>query len=63
MNTAIGGTANVIYLVVGNTGKASGTGFDFTNGYVFLERYYTVYDSGSSKFGIAPTQFTFATTN
>ncbi|KAI0797322.1 acid protease [Irpex lacteus] len=63
LNTAIGGSADAIYLVIGSTGTSSGTGFDFTNGYTFLERYYTVYDSGSSRFGIAPTNFTFATTN
>ncbi|KAI0089592.1 acid protease [Irpex rosettiformis] len=63
LNTAVGGTADGIYLVVGNTGMSAGSGFDFTNGYVFLERYYTVYDSGSSRFGIAPTEFTFATSN
>jgi cathepsin E len=42
-----------------------GSGLDFISGYVFLERFYTVYDSGPAvrRFGIAPTPFTTAVTN
>jgi len=36
LNTAIGGTADSIYLVVSDIGRNSGSGWDFTNGYCFL---------------------------
>jgi hypothetical protein len=36
LNSAIGGTTDSIYLVVANSGSASGSGLDFTNGYCFL---------------------------
>jgi hypothetical protein len=54
---------NTIFLVVNDIGTLSGTGLDFINGFTFLERFYTVYDSGNSEFGIAKTRFTFATSN
>jgi hypothetical protein len=44
-------------------GSVSGTGLDFIDGYTFLERFYTVFDTTNSQFGIAPTEFTDATTN
>ena len=63
LNTAIGGNANSIYLIVADIGTPSGEGLDFINGFTFMERFYTVYNSGSQTFGIANTNFTFATTN
>ena len=63
LNTAIGGKAAAIYLIIGDLGQPSGKGFDFTNGYAFLERYYTVYDTANKRVGFAPTPFTYATTN
>ncbi|KAI6148313.1 acid protease [Pisolithus tinctorius] len=36
LNSAIGGSSNSIYLVVGDIGHPSGSGVDFTKGYVFL---------------------------
>jgi hypothetical protein len=36
LNTALGGDAKSIYLIVGDLGRHSGQGFDFINGYVFL---------------------------
>ncbi|KAI0689343.1 aspartic peptidase domain-containing protein [Cytidiella melzeri] len=64
LNAGIGGTQDGIYLVVGNAGDDTG-GINFINGYTFLERFYTVYDSGpgASRFGIAETPYTFATSN
>jgi len=41
-----GGTANNIYLTVANLGTPSGQGLDFINGYAFLERFYSVFDTG-----------------
>ncbi|KAG2129509.1 acid protease [Suillus bovinus] len=48
LNSAIGGTTDNIYLVVSDSGDSSGSGLDFTNGYCFLERFYSVYDTTNS---------------
>lgn len=63
LNTAIGGTANNIYLIVGDLGTNSGEGLDFINGYGFLERFYSVFDTANRRVGFATTPFTTATTN
>ncbi|KAJ7467842.1 aspartic peptidase A1 [Mycena galericulata] len=63
LNTAIGGTASGIYLVVADLGSDSGEGLDFINGYTFLERYYSVFDTANKQVGFATTAFTTATTN
>ncbi|KAG1851513.1 aspartic peptidase domain-containing protein [Suillus tomentosus] len=63
LNTAVGGDANSIYLVIADTGSPSGSGLDFTNGYCFLERFYSVFDTSNARVGFATTQYTDATTN
>ncbi|KDQ62988.1 hypothetical protein JAAARDRAFT_28980 [Jaapia argillacea MUCL 33604] len=64
LNGDIGGTASGIYLIVANIGSPSGEGLDFVNGFTFLERFYSVYDSGSGgRVGLAATPFTHAATN
>ncbi|KAG6919008.1 hypothetical protein DXG01_009718 [Tephrocybe rancida] len=63
LNTAIGGSASSIYLVVSDIGTSSGQGLDFINGYAFLERFYTVFDTANKRVGFATTPFTTATTN
>ncbi|KAG1891615.1 acid protease [Suillus fuscotomentosus] len=63
LNTAVGGDANSIYLVIADNGSPSGSGLDFTNGYCFLQRFYSVYDTTNSRVGFATTQYTDATTN
>ncbi|KAG2087628.1 acid protease [Suillus discolor] len=63
LNSAIGGTINGIYLVVSSTGTPSDSGLDFTNGYCFLERFYSVFDTTNSRVGFATTKYTDATTN
>ncbi|EKM54900.1 uncharacterized protein PHACADRAFT_147173 [Phanerochaete carnosa HHB-10118-sp] len=63
LNTAIGGTADSIYLVVAGTGTPLGEGLDFLNGQVMLERFFLVIDAENSQVGLATTQFTNATTN
>ncbi|KIL59248.1 hypothetical protein M378DRAFT_14952 [Amanita muscaria Koide BX008] len=63
LNTAIGGTATSIYLVVASIGAPSGQGLDFIDGYTFLERYYSVFDTANKRVGFATTSFTTATTN
>ncbi|KAK0450505.1 acid protease [Desarmillaria tabescens] len=63
LNTAIGGSPNDTYLIVNDIGHNSGQGLDFINGYTFLERYYTIYDTANSRIGFAATSTTNATTN
>ncbi|KAG2032182.1 aspartic peptidase domain-containing protein [Suillus americanus] len=63
LNSAIGGTTDGIYLIVANSGSNSGSGLDFTNGYCFLERFYSLYDTSNSRIGFATTEYTYATTN
>jgi len=55
LNTAIGGLAGNIYLIVGNLGTPSGEGFDFVNGMTFLERFYSVFDTTNKRVGFATT--------
>jgi cathepsin E len=49
--------------MVSDIGTPSGAGFDFVNGYTFLERFYSVYDTANSRVGFAKTSYTDATTN
>ena len=63
LNTFIGGTSKGIYLVVNDLGTDSGEGLDFINGYTFLERFYSVFDTTNNRVGFATTPFTTATTN
>ncbi|KAJ3556141.1 hypothetical protein NM688_g2188 [Phlebia brevispora] len=63
LNTLIDGTADKIYLVVGNLGRPTGSGNDFTDGQVFLERFYSVYDSASNSVGLANTVLTRSVIN
>ncbi|KAG6879572.1 hypothetical protein C0992_001399 [Termitomyces sp. T32_za158] len=63
LNAAIGGTSNNVYLIVGDLGTPSGEGFDFVNGFAFLERFYSVFDTTNERVGFATTQFTTATIN
>ena len=44
-------------------GSNSGEGFDFINGYTFLERYYSVFDTTNNRVGFASTSETFSTIN
>lgn len=63
LNSAIGGNADSVYLIVGDIGSSTGSGLDFINGMTWLERFYSVYDTGNQQVGFAETAFTFATTN
>ncbi|KAG2363356.1 aspartic peptidase domain-containing protein, partial [Suillus spraguei] len=56
---------NAIYLIVKDIGTKSGTGKDFNLGFIFLQRFYTVFDSSSSPghVGFAKTSFTDITTH
>ncbi|KAH8109648.1 acid protease [Phellopilus nigrolimitatus] len=63
LNSAIGGAQGSIYLVVSDLGSASGQGLDFINGYAFLERFYSVYDTSKNRVGLATTANTKSTSN
>ena len=63
LNSLIGGNSSAIYLIVNDIGFPSGEGLDFINGYTFLERFYSVFDTTNKRVGFATTSFTTATTN
>ncbi|THU80941.1 acid protease [Dendrothele bispora CBS 962.96] len=63
MNSTLGGDSNKIYSIVADLGNNSGTGLDFINGFAFLQRFYSVYDTTNNRVGIAETEFTNAETN
>ncbi|OBZ71216.1 Polyporopepsin [Grifola frondosa] len=63
LNSVIGGEEGKIYLVVSDLGSPSGQGLDFINGFAFLQRFYSVFDTGNTQVGLATTPFTDATTN
>lgn len=63
LNEFIGGTSDGIYLVVQDISHSRLPGMDFILGRPFLERFYTVLDSGNSSVGFATTQFTEVNTN
>jgi hypothetical protein len=44
-------------------GSESGEGFDFINGYHFMERFYIVFDTTNSQVGFATTQYTDSQAN
>ncbi|KAG2132311.1 aspartic proteinase [Suillus bovinus] len=58
LNTYLGGDSNAMYLVIADLGTTSGAGLDFINGYAFLERFYTVFDTSRSRIGFAKTPYT-----
>lgn len=63
LNPKIGGKEGSIYLIVCDIGTRSGSGIDFHNSYVFMQRFYTVLDTTNKRVGFSTTAFTYATTN
>ncbi|KAG2067469.1 family A1 protease, partial [Suillus decipiens] len=63
LNEKIEGGANDIFLIVKPLTTPTGAGCDFINGYVFLQRFYTVFDDQRHQFGIARHKFTKAIAN
>ncbi|KDR75540.1 hypothetical protein GALMADRAFT_97207 [Galerina marginata CBS 339.88] len=63
LNTLIGGNSSAIYLIVGDLGVDSSFGLTFINGYSFLERFYSIYDSTNNRLGFATTAYTNSKTN
>ncbi|KAF8495728.1 aspartic peptidase domain-containing protein [Russula emetica] len=62
LNELIGGKEHFIYLVMQDIGQPI-PGLEFIAGLVFLERYYSVYDTDNLRVGLAPTQYTKAEIN
>ncbi|KAG6865125.1 hypothetical protein C0991_004966 [Blastosporella zonata] len=58
LNETIGGEKGKIYLIVADMGSSSGAGLDFINGFAFLQRFYSVFDTTNRRFGLARTKFT-----
>lgn len=58
-NSVIGGKPDMYYLIIGDNQGKSGSGFDFTLGKAFLERFYSVYDTEGQRVGIANTPHTW----
>ncbi|KAJ3545680.1 hypothetical protein NM688_g5601 [Phlebia brevispora] len=63
LNSAINGDTGSIYLVVCDIGTPTGSGLDFINGQPFLERFYTIFDTGYPSVGIGYTSLTYANIN
>ncbi|KZV97329.1 acid protease [Exidia glandulosa HHB12029] len=69
LNVDVGGKGEAYYLIVADLGQESGTGLDFVLGQSFLERFYSVYDSGANgddgkaRVGFAYTRYTFSLSN
>ncbi|KIJ53321.1 hypothetical protein M422DRAFT_155323, partial [Sphaerobolus stellatus SS14] len=62
-NSKIGGEEGKTYLVFADIGYPSGQGLDFVNGFTFLQRFYSVYDTHNSQIGFATTPHTMDKTN
>ncbi|THU97135.1 acid protease, partial [Dendrothele bispora CBS 962.96] len=45
LNTMLGGEPGKIYSIVADLGSPNGSGLDFINGFGFLQRFYSVYDT------------------
>ncbi|KAG2359915.1 hypothetical protein BDR07DRAFT_1182685, partial [Suillus spraguei] len=52
-----------IYLVVYDLGTRSGSGLDFYNSYIFMQRFYTMLDTTRARVGFATTLFTYGITH
>ncbi|KAG2075295.1 aspartic peptidase A1 [Suillus decipiens] len=63
LNYSINGGNDDIFLIVKALATPTGSGLDFVNGYPFLQRFYTVFDSGQGRVGFARTQYTDDETN
>ncbi|KAF7348291.1 Family A1 protease [Mycena sanguinolenta] len=62
-NESIGGSKDKTYCIFASMGEMENQGLDFINGYTFLQRFYSVYDTTNSRLGFATTQDTMAQTN
>ncbi|KAG2078618.1 family A1 protease [Suillus decipiens] len=64
LNTRMGGQQDLIYLIVRDLGTRIGEGnFDIVSGYVFMQRFYTIFQGLGGRVCFSETQFTLADTN
>ncbi|KAH0831880.1 acid protease [Lanmaoa asiatica] len=63
LNSVLGGQEGQIYLITSDLGSPSGSGLDFINGFGWLQRFYSVFDTGNRQVGLATTPYTNANTN
>ncbi|KAJ7758098.1 acid protease [Mycena maculata] len=63
MNSTLGAKNDQICLVFADMGGMANDGLCFINGFAFLQRFYSVYDTTNSQVGYATTKYTTATTN
>ncbi|KAG2062873.1 acid protease, partial [Suillus decipiens] len=63
LNDKVNGGVNDIFLVVKSFATSTGSGCDFINGYVFLQRFYVVLDGHERRVGFATTRWTYAQNN
>ncbi|KAG2101065.1 acid protease, partial [Suillus discolor] len=63
LNSTLGGKEGQIYLIASDLGSNVGSGLDFINGFGWIQRYYTVFDTGNRQLGLATTAYTDADTN
>ncbi|KAI5836292.1 acid protease [Schizophyllum commune Tattone D] len=59
----MGGKEGQIYLILADMGAPSGQGLDFIDGFGWLQRFYSVYDTTNGRVGIANTKYTKAESN
>lgn len=62
LNSIIGGQEELVYLVIKDIGEQD-PGVDFIAGMSFLERFYSVFDTGNQLLGLATTAYTHVETN
>jgi hypothetical protein len=63
LNSVLGGQEGQIYLIVSDLGSSFGSGLDFINGFGWLQRFYTVFDTENKQLSVATTAYTDADTN
>ncbi|KIJ17619.1 hypothetical protein PAXINDRAFT_9562 [Paxillus involutus ATCC 200175] len=63
LNSTLGGQEGQIYLITSDLGSPSGSGLDFINGFGWLQRFYSVFDTSNAQVGLATTPYTDAETN
>jgi cathepsin E len=63
LNVALGGIAGNLYLIVSSSGVPQDDFGGFLVGMVFLERFYSVFDTANQRVGLAKTPFTYAISN
>jgi hypothetical protein len=61
--SSLNASSDDVYLIFGDLGEMSSTGFEFILGYFVHQRFYISYDSENKRVGLAPTKYTFQRVN